>query len=223
MPQRVLVVEDDPVSAEFFCASLAELGEVERLADGDALQRRLSEPAPDLLLLDDRIGDLRADRMLAAVREAWGERLPILLVSADLPPALEAERRQQGADACLAKPMSRDLLWQALGSIAPALLPAWDEAAAERSLGAAPEALRALRGLLLAELPVSLQRLREALAGDDHRALAAELHRLRAACGFCGASALGAAAARLSREPGPAAFQSFEDACAVLRSAASSP
>lgn len=216
MERRVVVAEDDPVSAEFLRSALETVGKVEVLASADALRAALNGPPPDLLLLDDRLGTERADALLGALRAAWGARLPILLVSADLPPALQAQRRAQGADACLHKPMTAAALWECIACIAPELLPDWDDAAADRTLGGDPATRKALRNLLLSDLPAIRTQVVEAVQGGDRAALADLLHRLRAACGFCGASVLGATAAALGRNPGQRETQAFEAACAAL-------
>lgn len=223
MEQRVLVAEDDPTSAEFFRAALEPLGCV-RLADrAEALLRELDQARFDLLVLDDHLGSVRGDALLAAIRQRHGPALPILLVSAELPDALDDQRRAQGADACLAKPMSRERLWQALAPLVPELLPVWDEAAAQRALCVDASSRQTLRGLFLAELPAVRERVRSAVSTADLASLQAELHRLRAACGFCGAGTLGAVATALGADATPAALRSFESACDRLLDQGASP
>ncbi|MCK7594801.1 response regulator [Pseudomarimonas salicorniae] len=216
MERRVMVAEDDRVSAEFLCGALAPLGQVRLVSTASALREVLEAEAPDLLVLDDRLGADRGDAMLGWVRERHGPALPVLLVSADLPAELGEQRRQQGADACLAKPMTAESLWQVLAMMAPDLLPAWDEQAAERALGADRRSRRALRDLLLADLPAVRERVGRAVAEADRVRLGEELHRLRAACGFCGAAGLSAAATALAGRPEAAVLQSFDAACAAL-------
>lgn len=221
MERQVMVVEDDPVSAEFLRSALMRIGEVRILSAASALREALNGPPPALLLLDDRLGNERADGVLDLLRANWGAALPVLLISAELPAELAAQRLRQGADACLLKPMTVAALWEAVGSIAPQLLPDWDDEAADRALGGDPANRNALRRLLLGDLPQLRSQVVAAVEREDRPALADLLHRLRAACGFCGATALAAAAAALGREPGPRALQAFESACASLLDAAS--
>jgi CheY-like chemotaxis protein len=218
MEHRLLVAEDDPVGAQFLCCTLAPAGTVEHIADPQAWRERLHGPEPDLLVLDDHLGSARGDRMLAELRAAWGPGLPVLLVSADLPAPLQAERVRQGASACLAKPMSAEQLWRAVGALAPTLLPVWDDLAASRALGEDAGTRLALRTLLRAELPVLREQIVAAARHQDRRTLSEALHRLRAACGFCGALALGTAASGLGERPDPARIQAFERACDALLS-----
>lgn len=73
-----------------------------------------------------------------------------------------------------------------------------DDAAALAGVGGDRSILRAMRGLLLQDLAVLLKELPESLA-DAMKYLAQTLHKLRAACRYCGAIALGDRAARLER------------------------
>jgi DNA-binding response OmpR family regulator len=216
MKHRLLVAEDDPVGAQFLCDTLAPAGAVEHVANPQAWHERLHGPAPDLLILDDHLGDQRGDRLLAELRAAWGPQLPVLLISADLPASLRAKRLRQGAGACLAKPMSADQLWQALGALLPTLLPIWDDRAAARALGEDAGTREALRALLRAELPSLREQIVAAARRQDRHTLSGALHRLHAACGFCGAAALDAAACGLGEHPDPARIQAFEGACDAL-------
>lgn len=219
MRRRVVVAEDDGVSAEFFCAGLAHLGEVLWADSADALAALLSTASVDLLVLDDRLGAARAGDLLGPLRGSQGDRLPILLVSAELSPSLAAERIAQGASACLAKPMSLARLLETVDRIVPGWRPAWDDDAAAHALGPNPDARHALRRMFLDELPAARASVRDALAAGDRAALRETLHRLRAACGFCGASELAATLDGLAAQRGTAQLQAFESACERLVSA----
>ncbi len=83
-----------------------------------------------------------------------------------------------------------------------AMLPDWDDAVALRAANRNPAIVDALRGLLRGELPGQCERLRQAVDRDDHAMLRAELHKLRASAGFCGAARLLAAIERLSNARG---------------------
>jgi len=84
------------------------------------------------------------------------------------------------------------LLPDAGAAATPRLL---DDGSAGVVSGNAAETLRALRGLFVAELTEL-----ETMLTEDTSAVDAErLHRLRASCGFCGATALGEIAAQLER------------------------
>ncbi|GIX36133.1 MAG: transcriptional regulator [Lysobacteraceae bacterium] len=212
----VWIVEDDPVCADFLCQTLAALGRLRVLPDASALRAALLEPAPALVLLDDRIGPHRGDTLLGWMGEAWQPRPPTLLLSAELPAELAAARCAQGAAACLAKPMTAAALWQHIADLVPHLLPPWDPVSARRALGPDEALVQRLRALLLNDLPGQRQRVHAAVARGDTAALREVLHRLRAACGFCGALALQAAARDLARQPDAERLQRFDAACSAL-------
>ena len=200
---RILLAEDDPVSLAFLTSTLQELGcEVEAVADGAAAETAVLVENFDLLILDHRMPGLDGDRVLEIIRakpQGLNRDVPAIATSADPDPQLHQRLRNAGFAEVLLKPSNKSRLRAALhelglidGEVEHALL---DDAAGLAASGNA-EILSALRGLLAAEL--------DALARDfdallrDRIALAERLHRLRAACGFCGAVALQAAATELS-------------------------
>ena len=223
MKQRVVIAEDDPISAEFLRGALARFGEVQHRAGAEGLFPLVAQEDTALLVLDDRLGATRAGELLPALRRQLGDSLPILLVSAELPETLAAQRIAEGASACLAKPMSLASLLACVAQIAPGLHSPWDEAQALHSLGPDPDARNTLRKLLLDELPGVRSRVRAALENDHPAALRDELHRLRAACGFCGANALAATVDGLARHRRGPQLQAFESACEALMGVADEP
>ena len=68
--------------------------------------------------------------------------------------------------------------------------PMWDDAVALSAAGGRREIVDALRALLLTDLPAQRSAVAGAVAGDHSDAALPVLHRMRAACGFCGATAL---------------------------------
>lgn len=216
MERRVVVAEDDAVSAAFLCAVIEPLATVERVGDADALQHALRDRPAQLLILDLQLGRHQGEKLLTDIRECLGDGLPILVVSAELPETRAHALLATGADACLAKPMSADALLKAVLKIAPGLAPAWDDARSDQALGLPESARQQLRQLLLAELPTTRDEVLSRLASGDIRGMRDSLHRLASACGFCGAGALAAAVHRLSARPGTATAQDFAAACSGL-------
>ena len=204
MRLHVLLAEDDPVSQHFFATSLAALGcAVDACGRGDEALRLARTRAYDLLLLDVRLPGLGGADLLAALRaDARAvSRASVALASSAAPDF--AQRRcllTAGFAGIVPKPVTLatlEALVQAqrlrLGHV---LL---DDAAALHALGRSRDSMNALRGLLAAELTE--------LAGDfEHRlhhdpaSLVEPLHRLQAACGFCGVPTLAIAAAALERD-----------------------
>ena len=66
----------------------------------------------------------------------------------------------------------------------------WDDAQALSAAGGNRGIVDALRGMMLDELPRQRDLIDSALQRRDASAARHELHRLRASCGFCGATAL---------------------------------
>lgn len=220
-PPRLLLAEDDAVSAAFMREALAampaEVVAVARFADARAA---LSVERFDVWLFDAHLPDGEAATQLPALRAAFD----------GVAVAHTASREKAVLDALIAagfvevliKPLSARELQAAvrrhLGALpapAPATrgkLPVWDDAQAERALGDADH-VRALRELFRTELPAARAAIDAAAEAGDEAALRAHLHRLRASCGFVGAARMGAAVERLAGAPAdPAALQVFRDA-----------
>lgn len=97
--------------------------------------------------------------------------------------------------------------------------PAWDDAASLRALNGEQAHVDGLRELFLAELPTVHGRAMAAARHGDHAGLRANLHRLRAGCGFVGAARLGEAVAALHDAPGSVeALARFDTAAQELLS-----
>ena len=202
-PPRILLAEDDPVSLAFLTSALQELGcEVEAVADGNAAHTATLVENFDLLILDHHMPGLDGDRVLEVTRaNPYGKNqdVPAIATTADPDSQLHQRLRNAGFERVLLKPSSKSRLRMVLhelgmvyGEDEPALL---DDAAGLAASGSA-EILSALRGLFATELDVLARDFDSLLR--DRTAMSERLHRLRAACGFCGAVALQTAAAELS-------------------------
>ncbi|MDE2245139.1 MAG: response regulator [Xanthomonadaceae bacterium] len=201
---RVLLAEDDAVSQHFFATALAALGcAVDACGRGDeALQLARTRPY-DLLLLDVRLPGLGGADLLQALRaDAQAASRDSVALATSAAPDFAQQRTLLGAGfaGIVPKPVTLDALEALVQAqrlrLGEALL---DDTAALRALGRSRDRVSALRGLLAAELTE--------LAGDfeyrlrhDPASLVEPLHRLQAACGFCGVPALAAAAAALERD-----------------------
>lgn len=217
---KLLVLEDDSVSRAFLAEVLVAAGhQVCAVSDGLEALEYARQQRYDVLLLDLNVPGLGGDQLLANLRtgssdpsrrSASADSRAIVL-SADMDPQRRARLLAAGFADVAMKPIAADALLalvadQALGpgsrdvTTAIAETPLWDEAAALAMTGGRRATVVALRGLLLAELPSQRQRLAIALADGDWNQAAAELHRLRAACGFCGAAQLGLAAKQITAD-----------------------
>jgi CheY-like chemotaxis protein len=224
---RVLLADDDLASRRFLGDGLRQMGvQVRTCSHGlHALQVACAEHF-DLLLLDCRMPGAGAPEILAALRAN-----PDAASYASIAVASSAEDESEehrlallaiGFSSILRKPCTLAQLRQTL-----ALVPTAAHAACvlddDTGLCASGDyaTLRALRQLLREELIMLDQRL-DALAGD-RVVLDERLHRLRAACGFCGADELATAAQALQgisrhTDPDSAELGSFRAALqATLR------
>ncbi len=202
-PPRVLVADDDPASCRFLCDGMRQLG-AEALGCADGLQAlaHARREAYDLLLLDCRMPGAGARDVLDRLRAdpvARSRAGVAVATSAELEPRERGALLAAGFSAIMLKPCTLADLRRVLELVAPGhagerMLD--DQAALDTSGNAAT--MRALRLLLREELAVLAQELDGALT--DAHAFGERLHRLRASCGFCGATALATQAATLQRQ-----------------------
>lgn len=210
---RLLLVEDDAVSAAFLAEALSALpARVDVAGDIRSAQRLVEAHAHDLWLLDAHLPDgdgLQCLRALMARRT-----VPALAITAGAPREELDALCQGGFLEVLLKPVSVALLQgtvrRLLGapqSPAPlpppsgGKLPVWEEERALAAIGGNPASLAALRRLFLDELPQLQAQLAAAQAAGDAAAIAAIVHKLRASCGFVGAARLARAVEALARAP----------------------
>ena len=230
----VLVADDDPASLHFLTDALSRLGaRVQPCIDGAQAVAEGRNAAFDLLLLDCRMPGAGAREVLAALRSdptAGSVAAMAVATSAEL----DADERRNllaaGFSDTLNKPCKLDDLRQLLALTRPAdAMAVLDDAMALRSSGDAT-IMQALRSLLLLELD-ALDHQLEQLA-EAPQELRERLHRLRASCGFCGATALATQVIALQQQLQPdtlvemsmlAPFRStLHETIRALRSSASS-
>jgi DNA-binding response OmpR family regulator len=90
---RVLLVEDEPLTAEVFARALARDGHVVDVArDGLQALRRLREHTPSLIVLDMSLPTMSGADVVRDLRAAGHVNLPVLVVSG-------SERRQSSLSA----------------------------------------------------------------------------------------------------------------------------
>lgn len=226
---RVLLLEDDPVSAAFLAEGITGLPAAVEIAGTVAEARTMAGQRHALWLFDANLPDGRGDALLAELR-ARGLTVPAL--------AHTAEPRREECDALIAagfvevlpKPLAiaqlHAALRRALGTPAASSvdeaaepsspvdgepIPIWDDAVALRALNGQRAHVDTMRGLFRDELLQAVARVADAFARGDMDALRGELHRLQAACGFTGAARLAIAVDALRATPdSSAAHAQFE-------------
>ena len=213
---NLLLAEDDTVSRTFLVEVLLAAGHsVDAVGDGHAALALAQKKAFDLLLLDVSLPGIRGDQLLVALRRVesapagMGRHVPAIALTAELDARRRAGLIAAGFVAAASKPISSDDLVALVAdhrsnvSIAPVIAhskPLWDDRSALAIAGGNQASVAALRGLFRIELRAQKQRLLAAIAAHDVATLTAELHRLRASCGFCGAARLGELARTLAMQ-----------------------
>lgn len=116
---RVLVVEDDQVTAEVVRRLLGELGaDVLVCRDAADAVAVASTETPDLVLLDLRLGDADGRDLLTALRSTPGlAGTPVVVSSGESSAALGRELAALGATAVLPKPVTLDALRALLADV----------------------------------------------------------------------------------------------------------
>lgn len=229
---RILLVEDDPVTRTFLVAALEALPATVDAADSLATACTLATPNRHALwLLDANLPDGSGAELLARLR-SFDPHIPALAHTATDDAAIREALIRAGFRAVLVKPLPvaalqaavRGALGQTSGGgdaraagvddAAGVGVSIWDDASASRALNGNREHIAALRGLFVAELRVVWERVTSAFHDQDFDGLHAELHRLRASCGFVGAAQLGAATQALDRDMASAECMHDFDAAA---------
>ena len=224
---RILLVEDDPTSRWFLAAALrampAEVDAVDCLAAATALA---STQDYALWMIDARLPDGSGGDLLARLRARWPHTPALAHTAANESSTLDALLAAGFAEA-LVKPLPAATVQgavrralgmetggEASGPVAcGGKLPVWDDESAIRALNGNRAHVDTLRELFAQELPKCLQAITTAVSRGDTSSTTAELHRLRASCGFVGAARLGAAVQALQRAPSsPLLLSAFEDA-----------
>ncbi len=101
----VLVVEDDPATAEFVESALADEGYAVRVAhSGEDALRLAEKETPALILLDLILPGISGPALLDELRRSIGAGVPVVLMTA----AREPEQEKLAAAGMLLKPFDLD-------------------------------------------------------------------------------------------------------------------
>ena len=108
---RVLVVEDDPELRDVLARTLADEFDVEAVADGQVALDSARRARPTVVVSDVLMPGLGGLGLVRAFRaSAWGDDVPVVLVTALDAPAQIVEGFAAGADDYVTKPFSRAVL-----------------------------------------------------------------------------------------------------------------
>jgi two-component system, sensor histidine kinase len=115
--QRVLVVDDHPVNAEYLSILLEQMGHhTHRCENGAQVLEHLKTEAVDLILMDFHMPVLDGISTTRAIRQLHGAAasVKIVMVSADFSPDTRQAALQAGVNDFLAKPVQAECLSKAL-------------------------------------------------------------------------------------------------------------
>jgi CheY-like chemotaxis protein len=234
-PPRILLVEDDPVSRAFLGAAVHALPAVVDAADSMAAAMALAAASRyDLWLIDANLPDGHGAELLSRlrVREA---QTPAVAHTAAHEADVATGLLEAGFQRVFVKPLPAKSVQKGLREVlgleaepqpagkTPGMeaLPLWDDETAARALNGNREHIATLRTLFIAELPATTDRVRNAFHNEDIQGLHDELHRLRASCGFVGATRLRQAVQTLANDDrSQAGLQAFTAAAQALVAAA---
>lgn len=221
---RVLLVEDDPVTRAFLTAAVEAMPAQVDGADSLAAALALGEAHDyQLWLFDAHLPDGSGSDLLARLRTRHPRTLAVAHTATG---ESEVRERLIGSGFCevLVKPLPASAVRAAIRRLlvlpeqesaasAEALAPAWDDDSAARALNGNRTHIATLRGLFVQELPNARHAIRSAHQLGNLDAVRAELHKLRASCGFVGAVRLAQAVQDLQAQPDSAALLArFESA-----------
>ena len=219
---RLLLVEDDPISAAFLRDAASTLPAEVHVAGSLAEARRAIDAMQfDLWLVDAHLPDGPGETLLGS-RDA-SAATPALAHTAATESAVRERLLSAGFRDVLCKPLGIGALHAALRTHLATTTrieetrPTWDDDAALRAIGGDPAHVASLRQLFLQELPGQRSRVHAAAMAGDEVAIRAELHRLAASCGFVGAAGLAAVVRELQASPRqPQALRRFDAAVDAL-------
>ena len=107
---RVLVVDDEDVACILFKKHLNLRGfQVETAEAGEEALAKIYNSPPHVVLLDVKMPRLTGDELVKMITD-WKPEIQVIMVSANLNPELVKECLQNGAYACIPKPVDFDHL-----------------------------------------------------------------------------------------------------------------
>ncbi|HEX2261656.1 MAG TPA: sigma-54 dependent transcriptional regulator, partial [Candidatus Binatia bacterium] len=110
MPNRILIVDDEPLNLDLLDQELADLGHAtERASDGSEALAKLDTVNPDLVLLDYQMPGMNGIEVLKEIRKR-DENLPVVIITAYGTIERAVEAVKAGADDFVTKPFDPEHL-----------------------------------------------------------------------------------------------------------------
>jgi two-component system sensor histidine kinase RpfC len=220
---EVLVADDNPTNREVLGRILERAGhEVSLVADGDQALDALETSHYDIVLLDRNMPGLSGLETLQAIRlmTRGRERVPVILLSADV--TLEAKREclEAGADSFVPKPVEALRLLDEMRSLtagkpqeaaraAPAAAAVAAPSSAEEvnvetlahleELGSTPDFLERLVGVFVADSQSLLAKMEASVAARNFGEFRAHLHAMKGSAASIGTERLTSLCSKLGK------------------------
>ena len=212
---RVLVADDNPTNREVISKILERGGHTVTLVnDGEQALDALEREAFDTVILDRNMPGIGGIEALQALRlmTRGRERLPVIILSADVTPLAKREALEAGADLFLPKPVEAARLLEEIQSLcaaapgdtvrpeAPAARPAKAAEAVPvvnlvtlehlQELGSTPGFIERLIKMFLGDNAALLGRIEQALAGRNYQEFRSLLHAMKGSSASVGTDRL---------------------------------
>jgi two-component system, sensor histidine kinase RpfC len=248
---RILVADDNPTNREVIGKILERAGHgVVVVNDGDEALDAMESERFDAVLLDRNMPGTGGIEALQAIRliTRGRERLPVMILSADVTPEAKREAFEAGADGFLPKPIEALRLLEEIHAAvsvrpeqrrvelgAPVLRVRADDAPTPvvnvatlghlEELGSSAGFVAKLAGVFMADNTSLLSQMEEMLAGRNYRGFRAHLHAMKGSSASMGTerlTGLCTSVGKLSdaelRLQGPGLLRSLSDELAAARS-----
>jgi two-component system sensor histidine kinase RpfC len=212
----VLVADDNPTNREVIGKILERSGHAVTLVnDGEQAIDAIEREAPDVVILDRNMPGMSGVEALQALRlmTRGRERLPVIMLSADVTPEAKREALEAGADAFLSKPIEAFRLIDEIQRLAAAkpdaarkaeMRPAAQASSAAAALavvnietlghleelGSSLAFLEKLIGVFLADNAAILERTERVLAARDYHEFRSLLHAMKGSSASMGTDRL---------------------------------
>jgi CheY-like chemotaxis protein/HPt (histidine-containing phosphotransfer) domain-containing protein len=210
--KTVLIIEDDEISQSFMVEAIGLLSVRCITSSSFSEARELCENAYfDLIISDVNT----ADGSLFEHASCLPKHCKKLAVSAEITASITERLLQLGMHEVMAKPMSVLALHAALNRLleldSSASAPLWDKQKALLAVAQNESILITLKDMFRVELPLMTAHIQQAFDTHQPEQIHETLHKLKASCGFLGASRLLQECARLDADISAQNIERFMD------------
>ena len=113
---KLLIVDDNPKHGELAKQILENSYDIEIAYGGEEAISKIYNFNPTVVLLDIKMPRLTGDELVKMIK-AWKPEIQVIMVSANLSPEIKEECMQNGAFACISKPLNFEHLKQTIQEV----------------------------------------------------------------------------------------------------------